>query len=191
MATDFSNLLDGRVLGGDQGEGVLIEQIVTKEGDKKGVDEAYIEIMGTAKTVLRDSYNPMAGWDELPEPIPVTERVKVLLADKEADNKILYDRLSKEFKIDPPLEDKEGEWERFLDGAENSVYSRLVGGRIYFQAKKNATKTGESASHYFYNVVNVAKRKAATVSEGGASIKAMLAKKKAKAAPVSNFSVDD
>lgn len=188
MAFDYS-ILDGRTLGGDQGEGVMLEQVLVRTGAKKDEEEAFIELLGTAKTILRDPYNPSAGFDELPEPIPVAERVKVVLAGKDADNSILFSQLNREFQFDPPLVDSEDEWERFLDGTKNSVKAKLEGAKIYFKAKKNPTKAGEKPTDFYFSFVNVQKRKAATMEEGGAAIKALLAKKKAKAAAPSDDAI--
>lgn len=187
---DYS-ILDGKVLGGDQGEGVLLENILVKEGDRKGEEEAYIEIMGTAKTLLKDNFNPSAGWDELPEPVPVADKVRVVLADKTASNEILYERLNREFKFDPPLVDGPDTWERFMAGTKDSVRDQLVGNKAYFSARKNPSKTGEKLADYFFNLVNVSKRKEATMEDGGAAIKAILARKKAKAEAAPSFSMSE
>jgi hypothetical protein len=189
MATDFSFLDGGKVVAGDQGDGVLIEQVLVKTGEKKGEEEAFIELMGTAKTYLKDGYNPSAGFNPLPEEFVVTDRVKVVVAGKEADNKILYDRLNKELHLDPPLVDREDEWERFLQGTKNSIYDKLVGARLYFGARKG-NGVGDQYTHYFYNILPVTKREEATPEKGGAKIKDVLKRKKEKAAASGESSGD-
>jgi hypothetical protein len=185
---DFSNILDGKVVGGEQGEGVLIESIEFKfSNTKDGEEEAVVEIAGVAKTVLKDGYRPSAGFNELPEEVPVADRVKVVMATgKKDDNAILFDRLNKALDIQPPLVDAPETFERFTKDGKDSVYNQIVGKRLYFGAKKNGTKTGESASHYYFNVMAVDKRVEATLDKVQDRVKRMLAKK--GAAPT--FSAD-
>lgn len=188
---EFSQL-DGKVVGGEQGEGVLIESIRFKfSTTKDNEDEAVAEINGFAKTVLVDKYNPDNGFKELPEPIPVTERVKFVLGGgKNADNHITFERFNRAFDIQPPLEDTPDVWERFTEDGKNSVYNKLVGGKIYFSAKKNPTKTGEKPEDYYYNSINIAKREEAKMSAVAERMK-RIQEKRAAGAVGSNFSVDD
>jgi hypothetical protein len=183
-------ILDGKMVGGDGGKGVLIESVLFRfDTDQKTKEEtAHIEIMGTAKTVMRDQWNPAAGWDDLAEPVPVKDSVKLALAnDKVADNHILYENLQRIFEFDPPLADGDDTWQRFTEEGENSVLKKLVGGEVYFRAKKSNTKTGEKLGDYFFNIACVAKReepKMANVKDKMAGIlkKKEEAKKRKEAA---------
>lgn len=187
MATDFT-ILDGATVGGDQGQGVLIESIAFKfDTTKDGEDEAVAEITGVAKTVMVDRYNPTLGCKELPEEVPVTERVKFALGGgKSTDNKILVERLNRAFQINPPLEDNSELWVRFTEDGKDSVYKQLVGKRAYFSAKKNTAKSGESKDHYYFNLLAVAERQEAKMDKVKERMEKILAKKNA----ASSFTAD-
>jgi hypothetical protein len=184
--------LDGKVVGGDQGEGVLIEKVEFKfSTTKDNEEEAVAEITGFAKTVLNDKYNPSNGFKELPEPIPVTERVKFVLGGgKNADNHITFERFNRAFDIQPPLEDTPTVWERFTEDGKDSVCDKLVGGKLYFSAKKNPTKTGDKPEDYYFNSINIAKRVEAKMSAVAEKMKKLM-EKRAAGAVASNFTVDD
>lgn len=182
------SVIAGKTLGGDQGDGVLLENIEfrfdkTKEGD----DIVEAEITGTAKTYLRDGYNPSAGFESLPEEVPVKDRVK--FAGKSTDNKILLDRLNQQFNLQPPLEDNEELWERFTKEGKDSVIDQIVGKRSYFSAKLINGKTGEKANEFYYNLIRVTKREEASMAVVGDRMKALMGKK--KSAPSVSFDPND
>lgn len=173
MAVDLV-ALEGRVLGGQGGDGVLLESIAFKFDKDKTTNEetAVIELSGTAHTVLRDKWNPLAGFDDLPEPVPVKENVKVAVAEgKKADNDILFQILNRRFEFDPPLEDREGEWERFTEDGKDSIYNQLIGQPVFFKVGKNG----------FFNVAAMAQRKEAKMDAVADKIKTILKAKKDKA----------
>jgi hypothetical protein len=159
---DFLQLgLDSKLLGGQNGEGVLIEQIAFKfDTDVTTKEETVgIEIMGTAYTVMKDSWNPSAGYDELPEPFPVKDTIRLIVAEgKNDDNQILVNTLNRQFEIKPPLEDDDTLGDRFLKDGTNSVLDSIVGNKAFYRAKKSSTRTGEKLSDYFFNLVPIAKR---------------------------------
>lgn len=178
---DFS-ILQGKAVGGDQGNGVLVEDILFNIGTNKDKEDvATAEIIGTAKTVLRDKYNPSLGFDELPHPVPVVERVKFAMGTgKNDDNKILIDRLNSLCQIDPPLEDTPDLWERFTKDGKDSVYDKIVGKEFYFSTRLQTGKSGEEAGHYFFNLLEVTKRAEATMESVAEKMRRIMAKKTAK-----------
>lgn len=178
---DFLTLKD-KVVGGEGGEGVLIEDIAFKfDTDKAGDDLVYIELMGTAKTVLKDGYNPLAGYDDLPEALPVKDSVKIVVSEgKNADNQILFDRLNKAFGLEKPLVDSADVWERFTKEHEDSVYEAIVGKPAFFRVTLPAAKTGEKWGEFYTNLMAVAKREEASmpkVADKMAAIKKKRAEK--------------
>jgi hypothetical protein len=184
-------LLDGKVLGGNGGEGVMIEQIAFKfdKDPTTKEDTSFIEIMGTATTYLRDPWNPAAGSEELPEKIPVKDMVKVAVATgKKDDNQILVDHLNRQFNFAKPLVDNEDLWERFTEDGTDSILNDLIGKTIYFKAKKSNTKTGEKLSEYFFNLIALAKREEPKMSAVAGKMELIKKRKaeKAKAAEEAN-----
>lgn len=178
---DFTQI-DGKLFGGDNGEGVLIEQLAFKfDTDMTTKDDTVlIEIMGTAKTVMKDPWNPLAGYEEV-EPFPVKDTIKLIVAQgKNADNQILINSLNRQFKLNPPLVDNHELWERFTKDGEDSVYDSLVGQRAYFKARKSNTKTGEQLSHYFFNLVRTAERLEPEMDAVKDKIAELIAKRKQK-----------
>ncbi len=160
MATDYT-VYDKKMLGGQGGEGILIEQVAFKvdQDQKTNEDTVYVELMGTAYTVLKDGYNPSAGYDDLPEPIPVADRLKIVVAEgKKSDNEILINNINRAFGLEEPLVDNDTLWERFTEEGKDSVVKEIVGKPAYFKMAKNASKTGELLGHYFFNLSAVAKR---------------------------------
>ena len=173
--------LDGKLLGGENGEGVLIENIAFKfDTDVTTKEETVlIEIMGTAKTVMKDSWNPNAGYEDLPEPFPVKDMVKVVVASgKNSDNQIIYNTLNRQLNLDPPLVDDGDSWERFTKDGDNSIHDKVVGSKLFFRAKKAGTKTGEKLSEYFFNLVPIARREEAVKNAVKDKIGELLAKRK-------------
>lgn len=175
--------LDKKVLGGQGGEGILIEDIVFAfdTDNKTGEETAYIELLGTAYTVLADQYNPKAGFKELEEPLPVKDRVKVEVKEgQKNDNDILFHRINRTFPLSKPLVDAIDTWERFTKDGEDSVYDQIKGHPAYFQVNKNTSKTGDSWGHYFTNLIAVAKREDAEMGKVADKLAAIRKKKAAK-----------
>jgi hypothetical protein len=180
--TDLT-VINGKTLGGVGGEGILIEEVTWKFDTKQdGTDVVSVELMGTAYTVLKDSYNPKAGYSELPEPIPVSHRISVAVSeDDKIDNNINFSQLNRAFNLKEPLVDRIGETDRLLKDADNSVVAEIEGKQAYFAAKVAKGKTGEKLSEYYFNIIGVAQRVEATKSAVAAKLDA-IRQKKAEAA---------
>lgn len=156
--------INGKVLGGQGGEGVLIESISgTYDTDTKGVERVSLVFSGTAYTVLKNNYNKDAGFEELPEPISVSEAVPVRLDDTAGGKslKITFDQLNKAFDLmDDPLVEREDEWQRLLEGTERSVFDKIVGKPIYFKAvlkKDKIEGDKKDSSSFYFNLQALAK----------------------------------
>lgn len=176
--------INGKVLGGVGGEGVLIESITgTYDTDAKGMDRLSLVFSGTAYTVLKNAYNKDAGFDELPESIPVSESIPVQLEETAGGKslKITFDQLNKAFDLmDDPLGEREDEWQRLLEGTERSVFDKIVGKPIYFKARLKKDKIEgdkKDASSFYFNLQALAKS-----VKADAGFLEMYAKLKAKKA---------
>lgn len=177
------SVLSGKTLAGDGGEGMPIQSIVFKfDSTKDGKEIVSVELGAVAKTVLNSAYNPNDGYADLPEPVPVTQRIVVSVdEDDKANNTISFNQLNKAFDLsDDPLVDRLGEDERFLKDGERSVYDKIYGKPAYFSAKLANGKTGEKASDYYFNIVGMAKRVEATRDEVAKRIAAIREKRKAE-----------
>jgi hypothetical protein len=173
---------------------VLIEQIVFKldKDQKTGADTAFIEIMGTAYSTLKDPWNPSAGTDDLLAPVPVKDQVKVLVVEgKNDDNNILFDQINRQFELKKPLEDTPDAWERFTKDGTDSVYDEIIGKPAFFVAKKSQTKDGTKLGDYFFNMRAVAKRVEATMDNVKDKLAAMFARRKAKKDAAESMGSDD
>ncbi len=156
--------INGKVLGGDSGEGVLIERVdVSYDIDSKGEPRTNIVLSGTAKTVLKSSQDKEAGFDELPAEVPILLSIPFSVTGGAVkSNQITYDQLNKAFGLlgEDALVDREGEWERFLEDDPRSVKGKIEGQRLHFKASLKKDKdTGNlidetvpfKAENYFFN----------------------------------------
>lgn len=140
--------LDKKVVTDDTGTGVEITAIDAVESDK-GIT---LELMGMATHALKFERRPEAGFDPLPEPYPVSERIDLSAADRQKT----FDKLNRAFKLPVPLMDREGEEERFLEGTEKSVYPHIVGKRVFFKLtlqEKTAAADWKYGLNFFSNIV--------------------------------------
>ena len=162
---DFA-FIDKKVVGGVGGEGVLIERINIKQDINRTTKEkvVYLEIGGTAHTVLNDNYDPTAGYKELPEPLPVTARIDLKKAAT-ADNQNTFDDVSRAFRLSKPLTDGKDQIRRFMKGAKDSVYDEIIGQPCFFRMKLATGKTGDRPSDFYGNFQPMAVRTEATVEE--------------------------
>lgn len=176
--SDWTNV-DGKVVGGNGGEGVLIESLTVKKDQnvKTKEDMLWLEIAGTANTVLHNSYSPEAGYAELSEPLPISHRID-LLGSATKDLSITFDMLNRAFDFPKPLVDREDEVLRFLEDADDSVYKNIVGQRCFFKMKMGQGKTGSKPSDFFANPQSQSK----VIESKVASVKEELKKVKAKKA---------
>jgi hypothetical protein len=171
--------VNGKVVGGQGGEGVLIESLVLKtDKGPKGDDRVWLEIGGTANTVLKSNYSPESGFDELPQAVAITARVDLLKPDRTMD----FDIISRAFDLNPPLEDKEDEEYRFMEDGDKSVYSSILGKKAFFRAKiakdtkTGLEKVGDTAGDFFWSLQPMAK----TPAMKKESLKEVMGKIKAK-----------
>jgi len=180
--------IDGKVLGGQGGEGVLIERIefVQDVNSKTKEESLNIVFSGVAYTVLKNSYDKEAGFDPLPEPLPVSERIPFSVTGQHVkDNTITYDQLNKAFDLlDDPLVDRENEWQRLLesnDPEDRSVHDKIKGQAIYFKARlKNKTDTeAKGPEKFFFNLYAMAKAIPASKADVMERINAIKKKKEA------------
>jgi hypothetical protein len=183
---DFS-VIDGKVVGGQGGEGVLIESLVVKtdKNAKTGDDQLWAEVAGVGHTYLNNPYAPEQGFKELPEPIPVQFRVDFL----KDDLSISFDMISRAFGLKEPLEDKEGEVLRFTKDAEDSIYNEIYGQRAFFKAKLANGKVGDKPSDFYFNPQSQAKvveNKKDSVMD---ILKRIKGKKAAKEAAANDFAM--
>lgn len=184
--------IDGKVLGGQGGEGVLIERIefVEDSDAKTGEEKLNIVLSGVAHTVLKNSYDKEAGFDDLPEPLPVSERIPFSVTGQVVkSNKITFDQLNKAFDLgSDPLIETEDEWQRLLEGSERSVHDKIKGQPIYFKARlkdKLATEA-KGPEKFYFNLYAMAKTMPATADTVMERIAAI--KKKKEAAVAANSS---
>ena len=177
------SVISGKTMGGDGGEGVLIESVAVKFDSKKdGTPIAAIEINGVAKTALIDPYNPAGGFTELPEPVPVTHTIDIPVDEGgvNRDLSINFSQLNRAFDFEDPLVDRLGEWERFMEDGENSVYQQIVGKKAYFSARPKDGKTGDKVDHYWVNIIGLSKRIEPKAADVKKRIEALRKKRKAE-----------
>ncbi len=186
---DWSNV-DGRTVGGQGGQGVLIESLTVKNDvNAKTKDEMlWLEFGGTAHTVLNNPYAPEQGYTELTEPLQVFKRVDILNSAGK-DLKITYDLISRAFDLKPPLEDRPDEVLRFMEDADDSVYSHIVGKAVYFKAKLANGKVGSKPSDFFFDPMPQSKVVEAKKGAVMAILDRVRKAKAAKAAAVEDFAV--
>jgi hypothetical protein len=180
--------IDGKVLGGQGGEGVLIERIefVEDSDAKTGEEKLNIVVSGVAHTVLKNAYDKEAGFDDLPEPLPVSERIPFSVTGQAVkSNKITFDQLNKAFDLgSDPLIETEEEWKRLLesdDPEDRSVYNKIKGQPIYFKARlkdKLATEA-KGPEKFYFNLYAMAKTMPATKDAVMERIAAIKKKKEA------------
>lgn len=180
--------IDGKVLGGQGGEGVLIERIefVEDSDAKTGEEKLNIVVSGVAHTVLKNAYDKEAGFDVLPEPLPVSERIPFSVTGQAVkSNKITFDQLNKAFDLgSDPLIETEDEWQRLLEGSERSVHDKIKGQPIYFKARlkdKLATEA-KGPEKFYFNLYAMAKTMPATNDAVMERIAAIKKKKEAVSA---------
>ena len=164
--------MDGRILTGKDGQGVLITDVKIVEVTKNdGELKARLVVAGKATDYLNNPKNPDDGTTALDEEIECSEGIDL----EQEDKQLFFDKINRHFKVDPPLVDSEEDLFRLVEGGD--AHDQIAGKKVFFRyAHSKGSEDSKYGVKFFTNMVNLPKNTAATSD----SLKEVLARLRAK-----------
>lgn len=166
--------MDGRILTGEDGQGVLIEDVKIVEVVKTNGDTlTRLVISGKANAYLNNPRSADDGTTPMDSDLPCEEGVYLDAEDKQN----FYDKLNRHFKVDPPLVDNEENLFRLVEGGD--AYEQIRGQKVYFRyAHQKGSETSPYGARFYTNLTSIPKSTSATAD----GLKAVLARLREKQA---------